>query len=225
MRKSLFYLGNLCFTMAMVLALWLTNGFQQLAAWQNKPVLPFLWAMVVVTLTLGLLLLPNNRFSIRLEARSRWEIWGRATICGLMIGAVWAALYLADWCLKEFQVQYRIYLVLLGLAAALGLGLLAVVSESFLRRNLVAIGWVAILGGTGFLSGPRRLLAHSVVVAGLLLILTITLATGRLSINRKFGGQVELTREHHWVWFWLYVMVLVVFLVLVIYNAARIALG
>ena len=225
MRKTLFYLGNVGLTLGFLLAVWLTNGFQQFAAWHGKPVLPFLWGIVVVMLTLALLILANHRFSVSLEARNTWEIWGRGSTCGLMIGVVWAGLYLADLLLKEFELSYRIYLVGLGLAAAIGLGLLAVICEGFLRKNLVAIGWVLVLGGSGFLTGAHRLIAHSVVVAGFLLILTVTLATGRLTIHRRYGGQMELTRDQHSFGFWFYVVVLIALLVLVICSTVRIVLG
>ena len=220
MIKTLFYVGNICFTMAVLLALWVSNGFQQFAGWQSQPVLPFVWGITVLALALALLF-AATRFGVNLEARTALELWGRGSICGLMIGAVWAGLYLADLVLIEFETRSRVLLIGLGLGASVGLGLLAVVSEGFLRKNLVAMGWLAVFAGAGFVSGPHQLLGLSGIAGGLGLILTVTLVTGKITIRMRRRGSHEITREENPGTFWFMVLVLATFLALVLFRVVR----
>jgi hypothetical protein len=206
MVKRLIYLISICMTIGLVLALWATDGFQSLAASQTKPLIPFVAGVILLAATLELLLL-TTRLGLCAASRTNLELWGRGSISGIMITLLWACLYIAHLLLKDTQLNYQPWLFGIGLAIALALGLAGLVEESFLRENLVELGFlIAVAGGIVF---PKyHLLGQGITAAGLSVILTTTLITGRLRIYNDQTGSREISREENPVRFWFVVIVL-----------------
>ena len=224
LRKRLIYVISICSMMGLLVALWATEGFKDFSAWESKPVMPFVWGIPVFAAALGPLLL-TNKLSAGLQTRSGLELWGRGSICGLMVAVGWACIFFADVVLKEVQLHSEIYVVAIGLVAALGLGAIGVLSDGFLRGNLVAIGWLTAVAGSFVFGGSHRPIGQWIVSAGVSLVLTVTLSTGRVMLYRRRGGSREISRDDDPVEFWIIVIVLAALDALIIFSAARDALG
>ena len=70
-----------------------------------------------------------------------------------------------------------------GIAAALGLGVIGLLSDSFLRENLVAIGWLT--AATGWVVVHLKthvLLGRLIAATGVSSVLTVMLITGRFRL-------------------------------------------
>jgi hypothetical protein len=206
MVKRLIYLISICMTIGLVLALWATDGFQSVAASHGKPLMPFVAGVLLLAASLELLLL-TSRLSLCATSRSNLELWGRGSISGLMITLVWACLYFAHLLLKDVQLNYQPWLFAIGLAIALALGLMGLVEESFLRENLVALGYLtAVAGAVVF---PRyHLLGQCIATAGISLVLTTALVTGRIKVSRRSMGSYVISRDEDPVEFWFVVILL-----------------
>jgi hypothetical protein len=204
--KGLIYVTSICVTIGLFVAMWATEGFHSLAAWHSKPVMPFVYGVLVLATTLGASLF-THRLMLCMAQRSNLELLGRGSISGLMIAVIWACLYLAHLLLKEQYPNYQPWLAGIGLAMALPLGCIGLVEESFLRENLVALGYVlAVVGGLGFPLYP--LPGQCLAAGGITLVLTTTLVTGRFRFHSRHQASYEISRQENPIQFWMTVMVL-----------------
>jgi hypothetical protein len=206
MVKRLIYLISICMTIGLALAVWATDGFQSFAASQSKPLIPFVAGVILLVVTLELLLL-TTRLSLCATSRSNLELWGRGSISGLMISMVWACLYFAHLLLRETQLNYQPWLFAVGLAIALALGLTGLVEESFLRENLVALGFLISVAG-GIVFPMHHLLGQCIAAAGVSLVLATTLVTGRIKFHPQQSPWYEISREEDPVQFWMIILLL-----------------
>jgi hypothetical protein len=124
-----------------------------------------------------------------------------------MITLVWACLYFAHLLLKDVQLNYQPWLFAIGLAIALALSLMGLVEESFLRENLVALGYLTTVAGA-VVFPKYHLLGQCIATAGISLVLTTALVTGRIRVSRRKMGSYVIAREEDPVQFWFVVIVL-----------------
>lgn len=220
MGKRLIYVFSVCITIGLLLALWVTRGFQDFATWKSKPLIPFVWGILVLAVGLGSILF-TNRVATTLESRTELETWARGSICGLMVAVVWACLYLADTLLKETLLKYEYYLIAIGLAAALGLGVIGVLSDRFLRENLVAIGWLTAVAGCVVYGNKQPQLGQSVAAVGVSAVLSVTLVTGRFRLYQRGVGTREISREENPGVFWVVVVLQASLVIWLIFSAIR----
>ena len=225
MGKRLIYLFSICITMGLVLALWATDGFRSFATLNSKPFMPFAWGIMIFTAALGPILFAN-RLVVAMEDRSGLEIWGRGSVCGLMVIGVWSCIYFTDVLLKEFQLKYEIYLAAIGLVAALGLGVIGLLSDAFLRENLVVIGWLTAAAGLVVVHHTTHAVLGKLIAAtGVSIVLTVVLITGRFRVYLRGRGSVEVLREESPGSFWIFVLVLAGVIAYILFNAICGAFG
>jgi hypothetical protein len=204
--KWLVYLVSICLTIGLFVALWATDGFRSVVASQNKPLMVFAAGVLCLAVSLGPLLL-TNRFTLCLAERSNLELWARGSIAGLMITILWACLYMVQFLLQDEPWNCRPWLLGVGFTAAVGLGAIGLLERSFLRENLVAIGLLLALAG-GAIFPKYHLSGQALAAAGIALILTTTLVTGRIRLFCRQFPSYEVSREENPFQFWLVIVLL-----------------
>jgi len=201
------------------LALWTTNGLRNLDISNTTAFWPLLWAIAV--LGLGFLFYSTStNLALALQNRTRAEIFGRGLICGIMISLVWAFGYLLTLFLKEIQwikIQYEVFLLLIGILVGFLICAHGISSECFLRENLVAIGWLTGVIGMAVWGKARPILGNSFAIAGVSLVLIVTLVSGKIRLHSRGFGYYEVSRERTPVQFFIVMIGLLSIISMLIY--------
>lgn len=205
--KRLAYVLSMSLVLGLALTTWVTSGFQEFTQWRDKPFIPFLWGISIVAISLSAISLANP-IAAKVEQRTTWELWGRGSLCGMMIAILWACSHAVNLILKEAGLDLGVYPAVIGLIAAIGLGLYGAVSERYLSQNLEAAGWlIVVVGGVVATLFEHPTLALLVMAAGFSIVLVKALVTGRIDrAEDSLGYVTEVTRDDNPGWFPLYLV-------------------
>jgi hypothetical protein len=218
LRKGLIYVASIGFMMSLLLALWATDGCRNFAAWSGKPLCPFVWGIALFCLALVPLLL-TRWLANRLQMRTVLELCARGTFCGLMVSSMWACAYLGYLVLKECEINLELYLMAAALILAVGLAVIGVCSDCFLRNNLYQLGGLISAAGGLVIGAKHPLIGEAMVAAGIALALSTIVVSGHVPYSR--WGYREISREQSPFAFGLTVAMLGLLLGIVLFDLLR----